>query len=153
MAASSARPDAGPERSVDPCPVCSRHELALAQPPHIPVVGAQPYTELYRMGDLSMPVGVRCRSCGTAWPTIAALRTGEPGSAEAIEPVEGLDEPGAGRGTNARGDSSVGPIVATIAAVCAGVALALAGLLELAFILFGAAVLAIRFLTTRRRRT
>ena len=151
METTSARPDAGPERSVDPCPVCGRHELALEQPPHIPVAGAQPYTELYRMGDLSMPVGVRCRSCGTAWPTIAALRAGEPGSAEEIEPVEGLDVPDTGRGSRPPGDSSPGPMVAMIAAVSAGIALAVTGFLELAFIVVGVAVLAIRALAGRRR--
>jgi hypothetical protein len=153
MGASSVRHDAGPERSVDPCPVCGRHELALEQPPHIPVAGAQPYTELYRMGDLPMPVGVRCRSCGTAWPTIAALSAGEPGSAEAIEPVDGLDGPDAGPVGKAPSESSAGPVVATMAAIGAAIALAVAGLLELAFILVGAAVLAVRALGGRRRRS
>jgi hypothetical protein len=105
------------------------------------------------MGNLPMPVGVRCRSCGTGWPTIAALSAGQAGSAQGIEPVEGLDEPFGGGGPKARGDSFAGPVVATIAAVGAGVALAFAGLPELAFILVGAAMLAIRALAGRRRRT
>jgi hypothetical protein len=84
-------PPPAPQRSADPCPACGRHELALVQPPHIPVMGAQPYTELYMMGDLPTPVGVRCRACGTAWPTIEALRAGEPGRRDEIDPVEGLD--------------------------------------------------------------
>jgi len=138
---------------VDPCPVCGNHTLALEQPPHLPVAGAQPYTELYRMGDLPMPIGVRCRRCGTAWPTIAALHRGERGSAEDIEPVEGLEEPDVPPGTKARGDSSAWRVVATLAAIGAGVALAVAGLLELAFIVVGAAVLAIRALGRRRPQT
>lgn len=156
MQSSPPQPDRGPERSVDPCPVCGRHALALEQPPHIPVAGAQPYTELYRMGDLPMPVGVRCRACGTGWPTIAALQAGEPGSAEEIEPVEDLGPPGEPEpGDEARAapsaDRSVGPAVAMIAAIGAGVLLLATGLLELAFIVVGSAALAIRALARRRR--
>jgi hypothetical protein len=81
-----------PERSVDPCPHCGRHELALTQPPEIPVMGAQPYTAIYRMGDVSSPLGVRCRACGMTWPTIDAQRAGEPGTPGEIDPVDGLEE-------------------------------------------------------------
>ncbi|MFN8619248.1 MAG: hypothetical protein U0869_00700 [Chloroflexota bacterium] len=83
-----------PERSVDPCPHCGRHELALTQPPEIPVMGAQPYTAIYRMGDVASPVGVRCRACGMTWPTIEAQRAGEPGMPGEIDPVDGLEEAG-----------------------------------------------------------
>lgn len=60
-------------------------------------MGAQPYTEIYRLGDLPMPVGVRCRACGTTWSTIESLRAGDPGTSGEFDPVEGLetdDEPG-----------------------------------------------------------
>jgi hypothetical protein len=134
------------------CPACGQHTLALERPPHITVAGAQPYTELYRMGDLPMPVGVRCRSCGTWWPTMAALEAGEPGSAEEIEPVEGLEDPvGAEDPTERR--PSRGPIVATVAVVAGGVALAVVGVLELVFIAVGGAALAARALRGRARRS
>lgn len=136
---------------MDPCPVCGNHTLALERPPDITVTGAQPYTELYRMGDLPMPVGVRCRSCGTAWPTIESLSAGEPGSAREIEAVDGLAGPDAGPREMARAESPVGPVVATIVAVGVGLALAVAGLLELAFIAVGAIVLTARVLVRRRR--
>jgi hypothetical protein len=116
-------------------------------------MGAQPYTELYRMGDLPMPVGVRCRSCGTRWSTIEALAAGEPGSAEEIEPVEGLDEAPRGAAENRTNVSSPVSGLLSIAVFGAGIALALAGFLELVIIPVMAAVLLARFAWTRRAPT
>lgn len=156
MDPSPAPHEAGPARSVDPCPVCGTHALALERPPHIPVAGSQPYTELYRMGDLPMPVGVRCRSCGTAWPTIEALRAGERGSAEVIEPVDDLEPPGADAAPDgtpgASPDRSLGAAVVMLAAIAVGVALLVLGFLELAFIVVGAAALIARGVAKRRHR-
>jgi hypothetical protein len=140
---------------VDPCPVCGTHALALEQPPHIPVVGAQPYTELYRMGDLPMPIGVRCRSCGTAWPTIEALRAGERGSAEVVEPVDDLAPFGADAAADvpvASRERSLWAAIVMVAAIAVGVMLLVLGFLELAFIVVGAAALVARALAKRRQR-
>lgn len=151
MHASSARSVPAPERSVDPCPVCGAHQLALEQPPQTSVMGVQPLNELYRMGDLPMPVGVRCRSCRTWWPTIEALRAGEPGSAEVDRPVEGVDEaiawPDRERPRDPGGTSST---VLLVGALGVGVVLAVAGVLEVAFVVVGTAVLG--WAAWRRRR-
>jgi hypothetical protein len=140
-------------RSVDPCPVCDRHDLALERPPHITVTGVQPYTELYRMGDLPMPVGVRCRSCGAWWQTVDALRAGEPGSPDVVEPVEGIDEAiaraGAERPADSAGSSST--MLAAVAAMGVGGALAVAGVLEVAFVTVGIAALGWSALKRHRR--
>ena len=141
--------DATTGRSADPCPVCGNHHLALEQPPHIPVAGAQPYTELYRMGDLPMPVGVRCRTCGTAWPTIAALRAGEPGSAEEVEPVEGLDDVAAP--AQRRPGSPLVDASMVLVAIIGGVALLIAGFLVPAMIVVMATVLLLGVAARRRR--
>jgi hypothetical protein len=140
------RPDGSESRarSVDPCPVCGRHTLALEQPPHIPVIGAQPFTEIYRMGDLPMPIGVRCRHCGTGWPTIEALRAGEPGSSEEVPVVEGLEEPETEQPRDARRDRPVGSAIVVLGAMGAGVALLLMGILELVMIAVMGVVLTIR---------
>ena len=140
------------ERSIAPCPVCGERELALEQPPHTSVMGVQPLNELYRMGDLPMPVGVRCRSCGTWWPTIEALRAGEAGPVEVREPAEGIDDviawSDAERPQDPPGSSST---VLLVAALGIGVALAVAGVLELAFIVVAAAGLGWAAWKRRRR--
>lgn len=130
------------ERSLDPCPGCGAHDLALELPPHIPLAGVQPYTEPYRMRDLPMPVGVRCRSCGTWWQTIEALRAGELGSVEVSAPAEDIDAAIAGTGLErpATSAGSAGTMPA-LAAMGTGVALAAAGVLEVAFVVVGAAIL------------
>jgi hypothetical protein len=139
-------------RSVDPCPACGAHTLALEQPPDIPVMGEQPNNELYRMGDLPMHVGGRCRSCGTWWPTISSLRAGEPGTPLPDEPDEGLDaaiassEPG--RPPAPAGLTST---LVAVVAMAVGVLLAIAGFLEVAFLVVGGAMLA--WSAWRRRRT
>jgi hypothetical protein len=153
----------GPPGSARACPVCGRHTLALERPPEIQVVGAQPYTELYRMGDLPMPVGVRCRACEAWWPTVEALEAGEPPSTEEppttdeVEPIEGLElvddvpaRPDAA--TSAGSQASVGSIVVLVGAFAAGAALLAAGLLQLAFIVVGCGVLIARWLRRRPGR-
>ena len=75
------------------------------------------------------------------------------GPAEEVEPVDGLDGPETAGATKAAGDDSPGPLVAAIVAIGVGVALAAAGLLELAFVLVGAVLLAIRALAGRRGRS
>lgn len=139
-------------RSVRGCPACGEHALALEQPPHLPVAGAQPYTELYRMGDLPMPVGVRCRSCGRWWETVEAFEAGDPGSSATIDPVEGLAVPVPDEETpegprHARPSGSIG---VAIVAIGAGVVLLAFGFLELAFIVVGSLLLAARLLGRRR---
>jgi hypothetical protein len=147
----------GPPGSARACPVCGRHTLALERPPEIQVVGAQPYTELYRMGDLPMPVGVRCRACEAWWPTVEALEAGDPPSTDDAEPIAGLEiiddvpaPPGAATGAGSR--ASVGSIVVLVGAFAVGAALLAAGLLQLAFIVVGCGVLVARSLRRRPGR-
>ncbi len=166
--ATASRPDGGSGGSARACPVCGRHALALERPPEIQVVGAQPYTELYRMGDLPMPVGVRCRACDAWWPTIEALEAGEPPSTDDAEPADDVEDPGPEpepEQAEARDDltpvpstepgrahdrSSLGPIAVMVAAFAVGVVLLYLGLLVPAFIVVGAAALVSRFLHQRR---
>ena len=135
-------PDATPERSADPCPVCGHHDLTLDLPPHLPVSGVQPYTDLYAMGDLPMPAGVHCASCGTRWVSIEALRAGEPSPPDVEPPpdlvVEGEDPPeGDARAVRTR-LASRGPdlidTVTLVVAAAAGVLLLASGVLWLAMI-------------------
>jgi hypothetical protein len=145
------RTTAGEARSVRACPACGRHTLALEQPPHIPVAGAQPYTEIYRMGDLPMPVGVRCRSCGRWWETVEALEAGDPGSAEPIDPVDGLGTPSLEPAAGPGGVQAwpVGAVASVIVAIGVGIVLLVFGFLELAFIAVGSILLAGRLLRRR----
>ena len=80
-------------RSEQACPVCGQHTLALDEPPHIDVMGIQPYSDMLGMGDL--PAVRRAASsasaCGTHWRDREAFDRGD------AEP----DEPGAGAGVGA----------------------------------------------------
>lgn len=163
----ASKPDGGSGGSARACPVCGRHALALERPPEIQVVGAQPYTELYRMGDLPMPVGVRCRACDAWWPTIEALEAGEPPSTDDAEPADDVEEPELEREPEsaeveddrapmpstgpgpARDGASLGPIAVMVVAFAVGIVLLYLGLLVPAFIVVGAATLVARFLHQR----
>lgn len=162
----ASEPYGGSGGSARACPVCGRHALALERPPEIQVVGAQPYTELYRMGDLPMPVGVRCRACGAWWPTIEALEAGEPPSTEDAEPADDVGDPElepepaeveddrapvpSTEPGPAQDRSSLGAIAVMVAAFAVGIVLLYLGLLVPAFIVVGAAALVARFLHQRR---
>lgn len=66
-------------RSEQPCPVCSRHTLALDRPPEIDVMGVQQYSDIVGMGDLPNQgaVGIVCLTCGTHWRDKDAFDRGE----------------------------------------------------------------------------
>jgi hypothetical protein len=64
-------------RSVDACPRCGVHRLALAEPPKIVDLGYQPLNEVYGFqGEVTDPVepAIECLSCGALWPDLAAFR-------------------------------------------------------------------------------
>ena len=135
-------PDATPERSADPCPVCGHHDLTLDLPPHLSVAGVQPYTDLYAMGDLPMPAGVHCASCGTRWVSIEALHAGEssPPDVEAPPDLVVADEdlpeaaaPG-GRTPGASLRPDLIDTITLVVAAAAGVLLLASGVLWLAMI-------------------
>ena len=73
-------PGADDTRSEQACPVCGEHTLALDSPPHIDVMGVQPYSDLLGMGDLQMAgsLGIICLTCGTHWASREAFERGEP---------------------------------------------------------------------------
>lgn len=78
-------------RSELACPVCGQHTLALDEPPHIDVMGIQPYSDMLGMGDLPSAVlpAIVCLSCGTRWQDREAFDRGE-----AEPPDEEPGEPG-----------------------------------------------------------
>ena len=153
-------PDATPERSADPCPVCGHHDLTLDLPPHLSVAGVQPYTDLYAMGDLPMPAGVHCASCGTRWVSIEALRAGEPSPPEAEPPPDlvveedtpvgaaapAADLPAGEARTASRGPDAIETITLVVAVV-AGILLLATDLIWLVMI----PVIAVVLLVRRRR--
>jgi hypothetical protein len=82
-------------RSELACPVCGEHRLAVDEPPHIDIMGVQPYSDLLGMGDLSSrgAMGIECRSCGTYWRDRAAFDRGEAQPPEGDEPPGGEEPP------------------------------------------------------------
>ena len=66
-------------RSELACPVCSKHTLAVDEPPRIDVMGVQAYSDIIGMGDLHQEgsVGIVCLSCDTRWRDKAAFDRGE----------------------------------------------------------------------------
>lgn len=64
------------ERSVEACPVCGEHRLAVLKYPHVDVVGVQLYNEIYGFGDKSSdtPPGIGCMACGSEWPDLEAFK-------------------------------------------------------------------------------
>jgi hypothetical protein len=58
------------QRSELACPVCGAHQLAIDTPPHIDIIGVQPYSDLIGMGDFQVrePPAIVCLACGTTWP-------------------------------------------------------------------------------------
>jgi hypothetical protein len=86
-------------KSEQACPVCGRHALALDQPPHIDIMGAQAYSDMLGMGDLPQvgAVGIVCLDCGTRWRDKAAFDRHEPEPEDrgaAIESGGGWDDEG-----------------------------------------------------------
>lgn len=67
------------ERSQLACPVCGQHRLAIARPPHIAVMGVQPYSDLLGLGDREpeTPPAIECLACGTRWRDIDAFKAGK----------------------------------------------------------------------------
>ena len=67
------------EESQLACPVCGEHRLAVARPPHIAVMGVQPYSDLLGLGDREpeVPPAIECLACGTRWRDIDAFRAGD----------------------------------------------------------------------------
>ena len=66
-------------RSELACPVCTKHTLAVDEPPRIDVMGVQAYSDIIGMGDLHQEgsVGIVCLSCDTRWRDKAAFDRGE----------------------------------------------------------------------------
>jgi hypothetical protein len=69
-------------RSVQACPICGAHRLALIEPSLRPDYPYMPLNEAW-----SMPPGVtdpeppaiECLECGSQWPDLAAFRAGAAG--------------------------------------------------------------------------
>lgn len=78
-------------RSEQACPVCSRHTLAVDEPPQIDVMGVQAYSDMLGMGDLHQggSVGIVCLGCGTHWRDKAAFDRGEAEPPEDVDAEEG----------------------------------------------------------------
>jgi hypothetical protein len=55
------------KRSVQRCPACGEHRLAVVDQPRVDVGGVQPANELLGLGDLQAPPGITCLACGTRW--------------------------------------------------------------------------------------
>ena len=89
------------QRSEQACPVCSKHTLAIDEPPQIDVMGVQAYSDIIGMGDLHQggEVGIVCLSCGTHWRDKAAFERGE--AEPAADPI--ADEGDAGDDSDAGG--------------------------------------------------
>jgi hypothetical protein len=80
----------GSLRSLMACPVCGEYRLAIALPPHIAVMGVQPYSDLLGLGDRkpdTLPA-IECLACGTRWRDIDAFRDGTPEAAAPAVPEE-----------------------------------------------------------------
>jgi hypothetical protein len=60
--------------------MCGQHRLAVARPPHIAVMGVQPYSDLLGLGDPEpdTPPAIECLACGTQWRDIDAFNAGKP---------------------------------------------------------------------------
>lgn len=67
-------------RSREACPVCGVQRLAVEKPVQIAVLGVQPNSDLFGMGDpeVRTPPAIVCLACGTRWSDIEAFRTGRP---------------------------------------------------------------------------
>jgi hypothetical protein len=85
---------ASPERSVQACPVCGAHQLALIDFPEISTVGYQPYNEVIGMGEAQErnEPGIGCLACGAGWSSLRAFKQGAAaatmaGETPATEPV------------------------------------------------------------------
>jgi len=65
-----------PARSRHACPVCGAHRVAIVRLPRIDVLGVQPYTDLFGMGDQRTMPGLECRACGAAWRDLHAFLAG-----------------------------------------------------------------------------
>jgi hypothetical protein len=50
--------------------------VAIVRLPGIDVLGVQPYTDLFGMGDQRTMPGLECRACGAAWRDLHAFLAG-----------------------------------------------------------------------------
>jgi len=69
-------PDPRSERSVEPCPRCGAHRLALIDFPEVSGVVHPEFAEVLgapQTGDVTPPA-IGCLACGAEWPTLAGLR-------------------------------------------------------------------------------
>lgn len=82
-------------QSEQACPVCGQHTLAVDEPPHIDVMGVQPYSDMVGMGDLPSAggIGIVCLSCDTRWRDKAAFDRGDPEPAPASLPEDESEKP------------------------------------------------------------
>ena len=98
---------ASSERSVQACPVCGAHQLALIDFPEISTVGYQPYSEIIGMGEAQErnEPGIGCLACGAGWSSLQAFRHGAAAATMARETVPG--------GTAAGEKPVVGETIAT----------------------------------------
>jgi hypothetical protein len=83
-------------RSQLACPVCGQHWLAIARPPHIAVMGVQPYSDLLGLGDREpdTPPAIECLACGTRWRDIDAFNAGKSEPPPPPAPPEAGEEAG-----------------------------------------------------------
>jgi hypothetical protein len=79
------------ERSVQACPVCGAHQLALIDFPEISTVGYQPYSEVIGMGEAQErhEPGIGCLACGAGWNSLQAFKEGAAAATMARETVTG----------------------------------------------------------------
>ncbi|HVA85032.1 MAG TPA: hypothetical protein VNF73_01815 [Candidatus Saccharimonadales bacterium] len=75
------------EHSVQACPVCGAHRLALIDFPEISTVGYQPYSEIIGMGEARERVepGIGCLVCGAQWSSLQAFNEGAGAATKAGE--------------------------------------------------------------------
>jgi len=80
---------ASSERSVQACPVCGAHQLALIDFPEISTVGYQPYSEIIGMGEAQErnEPGIGCLACGAGWNSLKAFSQGAAAATMAGETV------------------------------------------------------------------
>lgn len=64
------------ERSIEACPSCGAHRLALVEFPDVQAVGYQAYSEIMGVGELREPraPAIGCLACGAEWSDLAAFR-------------------------------------------------------------------------------
>ena len=65
------------QRSLDPCPSCGEHRLAVIDVPDIELTDYQIANQTLGIQTdvrLEGPPGIECLACGTAWSSVEELR-------------------------------------------------------------------------------